>query len=160
VRHDDHFAELIHRVFCSIFCPCGHHRRITRDVAYSFKGVVFKSEGDIMLTVKDTDVPGTVHVTIAYKDAKGRAAKVDGVPTWSTDNASVIDSITPAADGMTADLHITDNTGAAQLTIDADADLGAGTVSLQSVDVVSVIPSDAVAADITFGAVTPDTPTP
>lgn len=108
------------------------------------------------LTVKDTDVPGTVDVSIAFKDAKGRPAKVDGVPTWAADDASIIDLITPAADGMSAKLHVTDNVGAAQVTVNADVDLGGGSDNKDFVDTVSVIAGDAVAANFTFGTVTPD----
>lgn len=110
------------------------------------------------LTVKDTEVPGSVDVTIKFVDSKGKPAKVDGVPTWSVDNTDVVDSLTPSDDGMSAKLHITDNVGAAQLTVTADADLGSGVTTITSVDTVSVIPGDAVAANFTFGTVTPDTP--
>lgn len=110
------------------------------------------------LTVKDTEVPGSVDVTIAFVDAKGKPAKVDGVPTWAVDNTAVVDTLTPAADGMSAHLHLTDTIGAAQLTVTADADLGTGVTTITSVDTISVIPGDAVAANFTFGAVTPDTP--
>jgi hypothetical protein len=44
--------------------------------------------------------------------------------------------------------------------VTADADLGTGVTTITSVDVVNVIPGDAVAANFSFGTVTPDTPTP
>lgn len=109
-----------------------------------------------MLTVKDTDVPGTVTATIAFTDAKGKPAKVDGVPTWAVDDATIVDSVTPAADGMSAVLHITDTPGATNLTVQADVDLGSGVNAQSFVDTVSVIAGDATAANFTFGAVTPD----
>lgn len=109
-----------------------------------------------MLTVKDTEVPGTVTVALKFKDAKGKPAKVDGVPTWTVGDNSIVDSLTPSADGMSADLHITDNVGASQLTVNADVDLGSGVDNRDFVDTVSVIAGDAVAADFAFGAVTPD----
>lgn len=108
------------------------------------------------LTLKDTEVPGTVEVTVAFVDAKGKPAKVDGVPTWVASDNTVIDSVTPAADGLSASIHVTDNIGASQLTVTADVDLGSGTTSVDFVDTVSVIAGDAVAANFTFGAVTPD----
>lgn len=131
-------------------------KRIT---TYRFKGRTLITEGDSMsLTVKDTDVPGTVDVSIAFKDAKGRPARVDGVPTWAASDATIVDSITPSADGLSAKIHITDMTGASQVTVSADVDLGDGVNSHDFVDTVSVIAGDAVAADFTFSAVTPDTP--
>jgi hypothetical protein len=120
-----------------------------------------------MLTVKDTDVPGTVVLTVSFVDAKGKAAKVDGVPMLAVDNAAVVDqspAFTDNGDGtFSSPLHITDTLGAAQITVTADADLGSGVTTITSVDTVSVIPGDAVAANFAFGAVTPDAapaPTP
>lgn len=110
------------------------------------------------LVVKDTDVPGTVTASIAFVDAKGKPAKVDGVPTWVASDTTVVDSVTPAADGISAVLHVTDTIGASQVTVSADVDLGSGVNSKDFVDTVSVIAGDAAAANFTFGAVTPDTP--
>lgn len=109
-----------------------------------------------MLTVKTDDVPGTVTATIAFVTAGGKPAKVDGAPTWSADNAAVVDSITIAEDGMSATVHITDTPGAANLTVSADVDLGEGVQTQLFVDTISVIPSEAASATFTFGAVTPD----
>lgn len=108
------------------------------------------------LVLKDTDVPGKVTVTVAFVDSKGKPAKVDGVPTWVASDPTVIDSVTVAPDGMSAELHITDTIGVSQLTVSADTDLGTGTASHDFVDTVSVIAGDATAANFTFGAVTPD----
>jgi hypothetical protein len=108
------------------------------------------------LTVHDTEVPGTCTVSVAFVDAKGKPAMVDGVPTWTVDNASVVDVLTPAADGMSATLHIMDNLGAAVLSVNADADLGSGVTNITISDTVTVIAGQAVAGNFTFGAITPD----
>lgn len=110
------------------------------------------------LVVKDTDVPGTVQVTVSFKDSKQKAARVDGVPSWAASDPTIVDSITPAADGMSATLHITDTLGASNVTVSADVDLGDGVDSHDFVDSVSVIAGDATAADFAFGTVTPDAP--
>jgi hypothetical protein len=146
---------------CSMLrCLCGRRESVIVRQTFAFNGVVFKATGDTMsLTVKDTEVPGTCTVTVAFTDAKGKPAAVDGVPVWTVDSTSVVDTITPAADGMSAVLHITDNIGAALVTVDADADLGSGVTDVKVSDTVSVIAGDAVAGNFTFGAVTPD-PTP
>jgi hypothetical protein len=153
----DHvICEAIHAIERMV---CGCHRKPlgTRIAAYRFKGITFQAQGDSMsLTVKDTDVPGTVDVSVAFKDAKGKPAKVDGVPTWAASDVTIVDSITPTTDGMGAKLHVTDTIGASQVTVTADVDLGDGMSSKDFVDTVSVIAGDAVAADFTFGTVTPD----
>jgi hypothetical protein len=110
------------------------------------------------LVVKDTDVPGTIDVAISFVDSKGKPAKVDGVPTWTASDSTVVDSITAAPDGMSAKIHVTDTIGVSQVTVNADVDLGTGTNNVDFVDSVSVIAGDAVAANFTFGAVTPDAP--
>lgn len=154
----DHAAESFRDLFCWVFCGC-HRTRPKPSVRRSFaiNAYTFTCEGEsAMLTVKDTEVPGTCTVSISFVDAKGKPAKVDGVPTWSVDDATIVDSVTPAADGLSAVLHITDTTGATNLTVDADADLGSGVTDVIVVDTISVIPGDAVAGNLTFGAVTPD----
>lgn len=109
-----------------------------------------------MLQVKDTDVPGTTTVAVSFVDGKGKPAKVDGVPTWTASDTTILDSITVAPDGLSATIHITDNVGASNLTVNADVDMGAGVNNVDFVDTVSVIAGDAVAATFAFGAVTPD----
>lgn len=151
-RCDRYWIEVLRRVLC-----CDHVRRVVRVATYRFKGVSFTAKGDNMsLVIKDTDVPGTVDVSIAFVDAKGKPAKVDGVPTWTASDTSIIDSVTPAADGLSATLHVTDNVGVSQLTVNADVDLGSGTNNVDFVDTVSVIAGDAVSANFNFGSVTPD----
>lgn len=152
-RHDDCYYRALRDILRGLLC-CDH---VTRIVTYRFKGVSFTAKGNQMsLTVKDTEVPGTVNVTISFVDSKGKPAKVDGVPAWSVSDNSIIDSMTVAADGMSADLHVTDNIGASQVTVNADVDLGSGVNNVDFVDTISVIAGDAVAANFNFGAVTPD----
>ncbi len=155
---NDAFWAQLGRILCKMFCPCNHHgKRVTRIVTYSFKGVSFTAEGNHMaLNLKDTDLPGTVDVTVAFVNAKGKPAQVDGVPIWSVTDATIIDSVTPSADGLTAKLHIMDTIGASQLNVNADVDLSGGVSNKDFVDTVSVIAGEAVAANFSFGAVTPD----
>src|SRR5882672_4450321 len=99
---DCFWREVIRRLLC-----CDHLRQVTRIVTWQFKGVSFTAKGDNMsLVIKDTDVPGTVQVSIAFVDAKGQPAKVDGVPTWVASDPTIVDSVTPAADGMSAAIHV------------------------------------------------------
>jgi hypothetical protein len=160
IAHSQHeICELLEH-----FCHHHHRRVITRRATYSYKsdngsikGISFTAEGDHMaLVVKDTDVPGTVTATVTFADAKGKPAKVDGVPTWVASDPTIVDTVTPAADGLSAVLHVTDTVGVSQITVSADVDLGSGVNSVDFVDTVSVIAGDAVSATFSFGAVTHD----
>lgn len=154
IHGDESVDELCRKLLCRLLCA---PPVITRIVTYKFKGVSFTAKGDKMgLTVSSAEVPGTVSVSVSYVDAKGKPAKVDGVPVWAASDPAIVDSVTPAADGMSAELHITDTVGASQLSVTADVDLGEGVKSLESVDTISVMAAEAVAANFTFGAVTPD----
>lgn len=158
--HDRDLGDVIRRAFCFIFCGCegrDRKREVIRTVTYSFKDVSFTATGDHMeLTVKTDSVPGTATATLAFKTAGGKPAKVDGVPTWSISDPTIVDTITVAADGMSADMHITDTVGATLITINADVDLGAGVNNVDFVDTLSVVPSDAASAELSLGAITPD----
>ena len=117
------------------------------------------------LTAKDTEVPGTADYTFNFLDSKGKKAKVDtsgGLPTVTSSDTTVVDSTGTVVDNgdgtFTTKLHILDNLGASNITVDGDADLGSGVTDVQFVDVVSVIAGDAVTGQGTFGPITPDTP--
>lgn len=112
---------------------------------------------------KDTDLPGTVTFSIAPPvDAKGKAAKLDGVPTWSLDDSTNAQITRVADDGLSCDVHIGDNPSATQLRVVGDADLGAGVTEISAFAVINVVPGDAVAfgGDIQASAITPDAPAP
>lgn len=63
-------------------------------------------------------------VSVVFKTAKGNPAPVDGVPTWASSSPEIVE-ITPAADGMSAELTTPGGLGTAQISVKADADLGA-----------------------------------
>jgi len=165
MRHDcdESTEELLRCLICRLLCR-EERGAVSIRQSILFNGITFSSEGAFMLTVKDTDVPGSCPLTVSFVDSKGKPAKVDGIPTLAVDNAAVVDSAPPFTDNgngtFSSTIHITDTTGSAQLTVTADADLGTGVTTITSVDVVNVIPGDAVAANFSFGTVTPDTPTP
>lgn len=70
-------------------------------------------------------------VVLTITDATGAAATVDGVPVWASSDATVL-AVTAAADGMSASVD-TVAPGTARVSVSADADLGAGVVSLDGV---------------------------
>ncbi len=151
-------------VVCCSPCHCRRKKRknkVIRVVTYRFNNASFTAKGDNMsLVLKDVDLPGTVDVTVSFVNAKGKPASVDGAPTWTASDTTVIDSVTVAADGMSAKLHITDTIGVSQLTVNADVDLGSGVNNKDFVDTISVIAGEATSASFSFGTVTPDTGTP
>lgn len=73
----------------------------------------------------------TASANVAFTDAQGRPALVDGVPAWASSDETVL-LVTPAADGMSATVA-TVAPGTARVTVHADADLGAGVVDIVGV---------------------------
>ena len=90
-----------------------------------------------------------VTFSITPVDIHGHVAKVDGAPVWGVSDATV-GSITPSADGFSAEFVALD-LGVCQVTVDADADLGAGIVPLRGTADVEVEASAAVGLVVTAG---------
>lgn len=98
-----------------------------------------------------TDVQN-VDASITIVDAKGNDAPVDGAPVWAaSDPAGIL--VVQALDGLTASIAAVGPLGTYQVTVNADADLGAGVVPLIGILDVVVVASQAVA--ISFGLGTP-----
>jgi len=93
----------------------------------------------------------SVTASLAYVDAKGNPALVEGAPVWTTDRPDIV-TVTPAADGMSAVIAPVGPLGSAQISVDADADLGAGVTNLTTLGQVDVIAGTAVAGSMNFGA--------
>ena len=97
----------------------------------------------------------TIAATVVYVDAKRFPAQVDGAPVWTTDPVDAL-TVTVAPDGLSATLAV--NTGApgttVQGTINADADLGAGTKALVTLFSVDIVAGDAVTGTVSFGSPT------
>lgn len=90
-----------------------------------------------------------VQLQIAYVDANGNPATVDGAVVWDTSDASVahVDSVDP--DGMLVMLVPGTKIGNAQVSARADADLGSGVRELVTLLDVTVVGGEAVAGTIT-----------
>lgn len=82
--------------------------------------------------------------------AAGNPAPVDGVPTWSVSDESVL-SLTVAPDGMSATIGTPGGLGTSQVSVVADADLGEGVVNITAVLDVEVKASQAVSLGMTVG---------
>lgn len=68
---------------------------------------------------------------LAFADSKGNPAAVDGVPVWTSSDETVL-QILVEADGMSATVA-TVAPGTARITVQADADLGAGVLPITGV---------------------------
>lgn len=97
-----------------------------------------------MTTLPDDKV---ANAAIAYVDAKGKPAKVDGMPVWSSSDENIL-TVAADPDGMSAVVTPVD-IGTAQIKVEADADLGAGVQSLVTLGDIEVIAGTAVAGNLT-----------
>jgi len=95
-----------------------------------------------------------VRLFVRPKTAAGNPAKVDGVPVWSQSNAAVIDLV-PDDDGMAATASATGQLGGSQISVVADADLGAGTRELTATQDVEIKAAEATALGIEAGVPEP-----
>lgn len=103
-----------------------------------------------MLNLTDTQ---QVALSVAFADKAGNAATVDGAPVWSSSDETVL-TVVAAEDGLSAVATATGKLGTAQVSVSADADLGAGTTTLTGVLDVTVLVSAAVSAVVSAGAPT------
>lgn len=98
-----------------------------------------------------------VDVTVTFTDDLGNAASVDGAPTWVASGTAF--TVLPVADGMAA---VIQGTGeiigeTAILTMTADADLGAGVVTVTRSEDLQLVSGTAAEAGFTFGEPRPIT---
>jgi hypothetical protein len=93
-----------------------------------------------------------VGVSVSFFTDKGKPAKVDGAPVWKSSDESVA-TVVPSADGMSASIVSVDGAeGTATISVEGDADLGAGVVPVGASDTVLVTSPQASSASFTFGA--------
>lgn len=85
-------------------------------------------------------------------DVHGHAARVDGVPSWNVSDPSV-GTITVSVDGLSAEFVAT-APGMAQVSVQADADLGSGVRTIAGTLDIQVEPGEAVGLTITAGVPT------
>ena len=90
-----------------------------------------------------------VNAKVAFVDKKGNPANVDGVPQWSVDNPNLL-NITPAADGMSCLIAAVGPLGSGNVTVKADADLGAGVTEIIGTAQIDVVGGAANTVAINF----------
>jgi hypothetical protein len=96
-----------------------------------------------------TDVQ-QVTLAITAVDARGNPAKLDGAPVWASSDTALL-TIAPAADGLSCVATAVGPLGTAQITVTADADLGAGVRELQGLLDIEIIASEALNVTIVPG---------
>ena len=90
-----------------------------------------------------------VDLAIQPLDAKGKPAQVDGVPTWLSSNPALV-SLVVSEDGLSCVAKAMDN-GSAQISVSADADLGAGIKTLTAILDIEVVSGGAVSLGVIAG---------
>lgn len=108
--------------------------------------------GDYAMAVTITDTQ-KVLVSIEALDAKGNPATLDGIPVWTVSDSSII-TAEIAADGLSAQIIAGNVLGNAQVSITADADLGAGFTPITGLLDVTVIGGEAVTLAVSVGVPT------
>ncbi len=113
--------------------------------------IEFKREvEDMALVLTDEQ---KVSISLQPVTAAGNPAKVDGAPTWSSSDPSIL-ALDVAPDGLSAVATTVGPVGTSQIHVNADADLGAGVVPLDALLDVEVIAAQA--ASLTLVAGTPE----
>lgn len=97
-----------------------------------------------------------VGLTLKATDAKNNPAVLPTPPVWSVSDPAIL-AITPAVDGMSAEVAAVGPEGTAQVIVKAD--LGGGQSASGSLDI-QVVGSAATTISVTPGAAEPITPTP
>jgi len=94
-----------------------------------------------------------VSVTLSPKTATGKPAQLDGVPTYTVQSGD--STVVPAANGLSAELISSDTPGDTQVLVEADADLGAGVVTISDIITVHVQGAQAENLGLTVGTPVP-----
>lgn len=92
-----------------------------------------------------------VLLSIKPVDKKGNPAMVEGAPEWGTSDSAILE-VEVAPDGMSAVLVAQGPLGHGQVTVVADADLGAGVVPITGILEVDIVGGQAVSLAIEAGA--------
>lgn len=90
-----------------------------------------------------------VKVKVAYVDAGGHPARVDGDVVWASSNETIAKVLVDADDTSNAVVTPSHDLGQVQIRATADADLGEGVKSLITVMDVEIVGGEAVAGTIT-----------
>ena len=87
-------------------------------------------------------------VAVAYVDANGNPAQVDGEVAWSSSNDAICTATVDTGDSTMCSISAVGGIGDVQVTATADADLGGGTRELVTLLDVHIVAGEAVAGTI------------
>ena len=119
---------------------------------YSIGLVKNKARRNTMLEITITNEQ-QVNVTLHPVTSTGRPAQVDGAPTWTIQSGD--STVTPAVDGLSADLISSDTPGDTEILVEADADLGQRVVPISDIIRLSVAGAQAANLGLVAGDPTP-----
>jgi len=123
-------------------------------VTIRYDGFIIALKGERMAYTLPVD--HEVEVQVAYVDAKGNPAAVDGDPVWSSSDTAIATVTVDAANAFKAKVTPVGPSGNVQVKVEADADLGSGVTELITLMDVTMVAGQAVAGTITpVGAPTP-----
>jgi hypothetical protein len=88
--------------------------------------------------------------TVSFVDQRGNPAPVEGIPIWAAQDAAIL-TLEADADGMGCLVKAVGLVGTSQVSVQADADLGEGTVLVVATDSVQVVAAMAVGASMSAG---------
>jgi hypothetical protein len=91
-----------------------------------------------------------VTAQVAYVDAGGNPAVIDGAVTWASSNDTVATAVVDSGDSTICTVSAPGAVGSAQITATADADLGAGVKTLVTLLDITVVAGEAVAGTISI----------
>ncbi len=131
-----------------------HHqpRPRTIDVRWTVRWRAYQVEGLNMALVLTT--AEKVGLTIQPQDQYGNPARVDGVPAWGLSDETV-GTLTPAADGLSAEFVTSGALGTTQVNVQVDADLGGAVRPVVGTLDIQVEASEAVTVGIIAGTPVP-----
>jgi hypothetical protein len=102
-------------------------------------------KGDVMYTLP---VDKMVKMQVAYVDAEGNPAAVDGDVTWESSDDTICKVTPETGDSTIVTVFPEGRTGQVQITATADADLGTGTRNITTVCDIQIVAGEAVAGTI------------
>ncbi len=117
---------------------------------YRVGPVTNKNSGITMDIVITNEQQVLVHLTPVT--SKGKPAPLDGAPVWAVTAGSC--TIAPATDGLSCTIISGDDAGDSEITVSADADLGAGVVTISDAIRVTVNGAQAQSLGLTADAPT------
>jgi hypothetical protein len=117
-----------------------------QQITLTFDRFTITAEGShVMYTLP---VDHSVLMQVAYVDAQGNPATIDGDVTWESSDVSIITVAVDAADSSICRATPVGSVGQAQVTATCDADLGDGTRELITLCDIEVVGGEAVAGSI------------